>query len=158
MKVFKSLSTFILLSIFLLITAFSSGKKPKLDKEEKAIMLVVEQFFEHMTTQDTAALRNIIMDGTIYNAYIDTEDGGLIHQLSAESWMTSLVNPEVQVVEKYWDTEIKYHNGIATVWTAYELHKNKKFSHCGHNAFSLVKTSEGWKITNSIFSIEKKCK
>ncbi|MDP3000701.1 MAG: hypothetical protein Q8N47_24670 [Bryobacterales bacterium] len=39
------------------------------------------------------------------------------------------------------------HVRIAVVWTPCDIHWDRKFSHCGVDAFSLIKTSEGWKIS-----------
>jgi hypothetical protein len=32
------------------------------------------------------------------------------------------------------------------VWTEYDFHLGDKFSHCGVDAFHLLKTSAGWKV------------
>jgi hypothetical protein len=32
------------------------------------------------------------------------------------------------------------------VWTEYDFHLGTNFSHCGIDAFQLLKTSAGWKI------------
>ena len=45
---------------------------------------------------------------------------------------------------------------IATVWTPYDFWIDGKFSHCGIDAFDLVKTDEGWKIAGGSYTLEDK--
>jgi hypothetical protein len=48
--------------------------------------------------------------------------------------------------ERIWNPEVRVHGLIATVWTPYDFWTDGKFSHCGVDAFDLIKTAEGWKI------------
>jgi hypothetical protein len=50
--------------------------------------------------------------------------------------------------------EVMVHNRIAMVWGSYNLWINDKFSHCGVDAFTLLKTEAGWKISSLSFSME----
>jgi hypothetical protein len=49
--------------------------------------------------------------------------------------------------EKMIDPEVKIDGTIAQVWTYYTFHLNDTFSHCGTDAFMLVKVGGSWKIT-----------
>jgi hypothetical protein len=44
---------------------------------------------------------------------------------------------------------------IAQVWTRYDFHNNGTFSHCGIDAFNLVKTDDGWKIASAMWDGER---
>jgi len=44
--------------------------------------------------------------------------------------------------------------GVAQVWTEYAFYLNKEFSHCGIDAFQLVKDKE-WKIIHLIDTRKK---
>lgn len=48
--------------------------------------------------------------------------------------------------EKLLTTEIKIDGGIAQVWTEYSFFVGNKFSHCGVNAFQLMRENSQWKI------------
>ena len=58
-------------------------------------------------------------------------------------------------VSKY---EIKIDGEMATAWTPYEFYYNGKFSHCGVNAFQLVKIDGEWKILQITDTRRKECK
>ena len=53
--------------------------------------------------------------------------------------------------------EVRLHGTVATVWTPYDFWIDGKFSHCGIDAFDLVKTASGWKIAGVVFTVEPKC-
>jgi hypothetical protein len=44
------------------------------------------------------------------------------------------------------DYKIQIDEDLATVWTPYHFFVNSKLSHCGANAFTLVKIAGKWKI------------
>ena len=41
--------------------------------------------------------------------------------------------------------------------TPYDFWIDGKFSHCGIDAFDLIKTEEGWKLAGGVYTIESKC-
>jgi len=43
------------------------------------------------------------------------------------------------------------------VWAPYDFWRDGKFSHCGVDAFDLIKTDEGWKIAGGGYTLESKC-
>ena len=58
------------------------------------------------------------------------------------------------IEEKLLSSEIKIHNNIAVAWVPYTLSFSGKFSHCGVDVFTLLKTAEGWKIVSTVYSVE----
>ena len=44
------------------------------------------------------------------------------------------------------DPEVRIDGGLATVWAEYTFRVNDTISHCGVDAFQLVRTGDGWKI------------
>ena len=48
--------------------------------------------------------------------------------------------------EKIFNLKVNIDGGIAQVWTEYSFFVGDKFSHCGVNAFQLMKDNSGWKI------------
>jgi hypothetical protein len=46
---------------------------------------------------------------------------------------------------------------LALVWGRYTFYLGDKFSHCGTNAFHLVRTEAGWKIADIASTLEFQC-
>ncbi len=53
--------------------------------------------------------------------------------------------------------DIKVDGDMATAWTPYEFYYNGKFSHCGVNAFQLVKLEGKWLILQITDTRRKAC-
>ena len=49
------------------------------------------------------------------------------------------------------------HGLIATVWAPYDFWIDGKLSHCGIDAFDLIKTEDGWKIAGGVYTVESNC-
>ena len=66
------------------------------------------------------------------------------------SFLKAIGTPHDQIWdEKIWNTKIEIDGGIAQVWTDYAFYVGTEFSHCGVDAFHLIKDEEkGWKIVH----------
>jgi hypothetical protein len=59
--------------------------------------------------------------------------------------------------ERIWNPDVRIHGLIATVWAAYDFWIDGKLSHCGVDAFDLIKTPEGWRIAGGVYTVETQC-
>lgn len=64
-----------------------------------------------------------------------------------------LVRADV-MVERMWDPTVQVHGAIATLWAPYDFYVNHTFSHCGVNAVQLIRSAEGWRVANWIWTVE----
>ena len=48
--------------------------------------------------------------------------------------------------EPIWNEKVEIDGGLAQVWVDYAFYIDKDFSHCGVDAFHLIKQPDGWKI------------
>jgi hypothetical protein len=69
--------------------------------------------------------------------------------------MKSFASSTEKMLERMWEPKVLIHKEIAVVWTKYDFHREGKFSHCGVDAFNLIKTPQGWKIAGIIYTVEK---
>ena len=54
-----------------------------------------------------------------------------------------------------WNPEVKIAGSIAVVTTPYDFHRDGKFTHCGTDIFTLVKMSDGWKISGGSYTVQR---
>jgi hypothetical protein len=54
-----------------------------------------------------------------------------------------------------WEPKVMIHQDITVVWTRYDFHRDGKFSHCGIDAFQLVRTNYGWSIAGGTYTVER---
>jgi hypothetical protein len=124
------------------------------EKEENAILEKVELFFQSLEKQDTALYRSLFMPNA-QGWSVRVRNDSIIHRnwFNAER-VKNLINPSAIVEEKKLSYEIKVHQQIAMAWVPYTLSVSGKFSHCGVDLFTFMKTDQDWKITSCSFTIE----
>ena len=65
---------------------------------------------------------------------------------SGDDFAKAIGTPHNVVYERITFNDIKIDGDLASVWAPYKFYLGDKFSHCGVDVFSLMKTASGWKI------------
>jgi hypothetical protein len=93
---------------------------------------------------------------------VDKEGKPLVQtESSMREFVKAIGTPHTDVWnEMIWDEKISVDVNFAQVWTSYAFYRGKKFSHCGVDAFHLVKLGDGnWKIFHLVDTRRKEgCK
>jgi len=122
--------------------------------DQQNVVEVIDRFFDAMTARDVAAMRALMSaDGMIYG-YREDAEGLRIVRRSHGEYLDNLAIGSEKLIERYWEPRILLHGRLATVWTPYDFYVDGRFSHCGINNFSMLRTDAGWIITGVVFSIE----
>lgn len=119
-----------------------------------SVIATVNEFFRAMTARDTAAARRVMTSDGIFYAVRARGDSTVINRSTNESFAQTIGTTRDSYLERMWDPTVLIHGPIATVWTPYDFHRNGQFSHCGIDAFSLVRSSAGWKIATITYTVE----
>ncbi|HYV98346.1 MAG TPA: nuclear transport factor 2 family protein [Gemmatimonadaceae bacterium] len=115
--------------------------------EGKAVLAVVDKLFDGMRRGDTAAMRatfapqaRMLGVGRQGEARADGIDG----------WLASIGRQPAGTVlnERTWAPEVKVDDNVAQAWMQYDFHIGDRFSHCGIDAFDLLKIGGQWKIVS----------
>jgi len=131
-----------LLTFFLSI--LSLGKAQSSDDSVKA---VVNQLFVAMKNSDSASVQNCFADSAIMQTIIE-KDGKVEIKNEAVKDFASLVKtlPANAADEQITFDVLKIDGPLAVVWAPYQFYFKGKFSHCGIDAFQLVRVNGNWKI------------
>ena len=145
----------LLLCFLLFVTSAVQGQSSR-TTEEKEILNIVQQFFDAMEARDTTAFNNTSVADRYTYFVQERNDSVLTGSRSAAKFSQSLATSKRVVTEKMRekDVNVQVHKRIAMVWAPYDLWVDKKFSHCGVDVFTLLKTKDGWKIVTISFSVE----
>ncbi len=110
-----------------------------------SIMLPVHRIFAGMHTRDTAMMRSAFAPGALLGGV--PAPGRNPSFTPVDAFLVSIagVPPASVLRERVYDAEIRVDGGLATAWMFYTFEINDKLSHCGFDAFQLVRTSGGWK-------------
>ncbi len=137
-------------SALILLVAFPVRAQTASD----SIIGSVQQFFDAMGAHDTEALQQVmVMDGQ-YHAVREEGDQTSVRRSTFEEFVSNLSSSNVALLERMWEPTVLHHGPIAVVWTDYDFYRGGEFSHCGVDAFHVVRTDDGWKISSIVFTIE----
>ena len=131
--------------------AQASGERPAV---HDTIVGVVEDFFTAMETRDTAALTRLFLPDARSAVIGYQGDSSAVGGSSMAEFRAQLPSIERTLLERMWNPQVLVHRGLAVVWTPYDFHVGGRFSHCGVDAFTLLRTPEGWRISGVAYTVE----
>lgn len=140
------------LSLCLIVLTFFSNAIEMANKENENIKKVILQLFDAMRTADKVKAEAVFRPEALLQTVFITKEGiTVVKEESLKEFIETVGAPREDVWdERVQSFKINTDGLIATVWTPYKFFVNDKFSHCGNNAFVLVKTQQGWKISSII--------
>ena len=122
-------------------------------KEETAVIQVIKDLFEGMRRGDSTMVASLFHpDVRMLTSFRDSSGEPLVKEGSLQTFLTAIGTPHPEVWnEKIWNIEVRIDDDLAQVWTDYAFFIGEKFSHCGVDAFHLVRHSDGtWRIIHLI--------
>lgn len=143
-----------ILLLLLLFTSVQCCAQQNEETKKNEVQEKVNHFFKALETKDTVLYKTIVFtNGQIWT--VRKQQDTLKNSVrSFADDMKKLAATNAVIEERPLSYEIKIHNDIAIAWVPYTLSLSGKFSHCGVDVFTLIKTSDGWKIVNASYSIE----
>lgn len=142
--------------VVLAIVAQTAAPSQRTDGERAQVIAAVQSFFDSMEKADAGLARKILMPDARFFSAAERDGKTTVRPSTGDAFVASFSNPNrPKALERMWDPEVRVHGAIAQLWTRYDFHGNGTFSHCGIDAFSLVKTDEGWKIASAMWTVER---
>lgn len=114
-----------------------------------SIHALIINLFDGMREGDSAKVSSTFhKDVKMYTSFTDKEGQLVLKEGKLNSFLNAIGTPHDKIWdEKIWGTKVLIDGGIAQVWTDYAFYVGEEFSHCGVDAFHLVKQPSGkWKI------------
>lgn len=127
-------------------------KQSKLKKKEAVIYQPIAALFDGMREGNATKASDAFIEEATLQSYFKNKKGEtVIHTESISNFIKAIGQPHDEI----WDEriyKIKVHEmgKLAQVITEYQFYVGDKFSHCGVNAFNLVKINGQWKIAQII--------
>jgi hypothetical protein len=140
--------------LILIISSINGESQSTIENEKKTILEKVQLFFQSLEKQDTALYRSLFMPEAQGWAVRVRNDSIICSNWRTADRVKRLINPAAVVEEKILSYEIKIHQQLAMAWVPYTLSVSGKFSHCGVDLFTFLKTEQGWKINSCSFTVE----
>ena len=131
----------------LLIPALARGQATANPPDERAAVLaVVQRLWDAMKARDTAMARSVFDSSATLSRAVTRNGEARVQLTPVSAFIEALSHATEPWNERMFAPEVRIDGSLATVWTEYDFHLGDKFSHCGVDAFQLLKTSAGWKI------------
>jgi hypothetical protein len=126
------------------------------DGDRAQVIAAVQAFFDSMEKADADLAKKILMLDARFFSAAERDGNVTVRPSTGEAFVAGFSNPNRgKSLERRWEPDVRVQGAIAQVWTRYDFHANGTFSHCGIDAFSLVKTDEGWKIASAMWTVER---
>jgi putative lumazine-binding protein len=119
------------------------------DPETVKILTTVRKVFDAMRTRDTALLSQAFDTSARLLGINNRGATPVVTLTSAAQFGAAFSRAPAGDVwnERIFDPEVRIDGTVAQVWAYYTFHLNAKFSHCGVDAFMLLRVGTTWKIT-----------
>ena len=120
--------------------------------DEAAVRTTIKLMFDGMRKADSTQIKNTFLPGATLQTIAKNKEGEVaVRNEDIGKFAASVVKyPAFTLDERLSAIETKIDGELATAWTPYVFYLSDKKSHCGVNAFTLVKMSGNWKIQSII--------
>ncbi len=120
---------------------------------EDEVVEVVQRLLDAISDRDSASFRALVLP-QLQNLVVYTEDDSVaLAWRQTEESIRSLGAPGPKYLERMWEPTVLVSGPIAAVWTPYDFYRDGEFSHCGIDAFHLVKTLGGWQVAAIMYTV-----
>ena len=136
------------------LTLFVSSSTAGAQASRDSVVATVQEFFRAMQANDVAASQRVMLaDGQLFASRQDA-DSLVVRRGTFESHFERLRAARDTIIERMWEPAVTVRGNVATLTAPYDLYRNWTFSHCGVDAFTLVRGSHGWLITSVSYTVQ----
>lgn len=115
--------------------------------DEAEVLAVVQALFDAMRARDSVAMADLFHDQARLMSAVARDDGvETVRETPIGTFVQSVGRAEAYLDERTGGEEVRLDGPLAAAWIPYTFHLDGEFSHCGVNAFQLVRADEAWKI------------
>lgn len=147
----KILSSSFALGILLSCVNTARAQSESLSPVQKEVFKTIEILFDGMREGDSAKVSSVFhKDVSLYSYALDPNGKEEIRSMELKTFLMSIGSPHDKVWdETIWNPVIRVEGGIAQMWTDYAFYVGGEFSHCGVDAFHLIKLpGSEWQIVH----------
>ncbi|GAB3513876.1 nuclear transport factor 2 family protein [Spirosoma knui] len=138
--------SFILFGLLFAIPAFAQSN------DEAAVKTTIKLLFDGMRKGDSTQVKNAFAPTATLQTITKSKEGAVsVRNEDIRKFAASVVKyPPLALDERLSGIDVKIDAELATAWTPYVFYFQDKKSHCGVNAFTLIKENGNWRIQNII--------
>jgi Putative lumazine-binding len=118
-------------------------------QDNREILEPINALFKGMNLGDSAMVHtSFVAAPTLATVSKDKDGAPVLNRGELQKFLNAVGTPhEEKWAEPIWDVKIQMDGNFAQVWMKYGFYIGKTFSHCGVDAFQMIKGSDGkWRI------------
>jgi hypothetical protein len=140
---------------FSIIAIFSVSVFAQKADDSKDALAVVNKLFDMMAAHKPAEIVALHTPEAQLVAIMKNKEGKSVSRtFKAEDFSKNFAEKKAELLEDMYAPKVEVHGDFAQVWGRYVFFVNGKISHCGVNAFHLVRTDAGWRIAGAASTME----
>jgi hypothetical protein len=114
------------------------------------VMAALDGMLNAMRTRNADALRAVFHPNARMTLLRPAQDGSTqVMVLSGAQFVDAATNPQGPILdEPIRNPRLLIDGDLATIWAEYQVRIDGKVSHCGYDAFQMVRVAGSWKILN----------
>jgi ketosteroid isomerase-like protein len=131
--------------------AATAGARETTAQERDAVLATIMGFTDALRMKDTTAMSQHVDSLTRFTLLRQRRDGGtFVWVLTAPEFIRVATRPDQPGLDEPIRNPVVHVSGdLASVWAEYQVRRpDGTVSHCGFDAFQLVRSSGRWKILN----------
>lgn len=117
------------------------------DDDAMQVLAVVHRVFQGMQAADSAQVRSSFAEGARFASVTEGGMDGPIGYTPIDGWIDAVGGSGGRWDERIYDLAVTVDEYIASVWAPYTFYLDGRMEHCGVNSIELLRTRDGWKIT-----------
>lgn len=126
---------------------------PVTEPAHAPILAVVDSAFATINAGTFEKLSDLMVsEGRVFRVRVADGIAQYTTRTTAEQ---RAIGPLPAIVERGFAPEVRIAGPIAMVWLPYDLYADGKWSHCGVDIFTLVRSGNAWRIANLTYSVEQ---
>jgi len=144
----------VLLVSILVVTPLHASAAQRTARD--SVVATIQRVLDAMRARDTTGL-GAAFDSTARLIGVPDASTAATRPRTASRFLADIANvpPEKAFDERIYDPEVRIEGPVAQVWTYYTFREGKTFSHCGIDAFTLMRTGGTWRIVNWIWTMRR---
>lgn len=114
--------------------------------DRRAVIAAAEGMLKAISTGDSALARSLMVPGMQTTSTANDRPPRSPRFGSAADMLGMIGGSTGKYLERMWNPTVSLHGNLAVVQTPYDFYIDGKFSHCGIDVFTLLRTPAGWRV------------
>jgi ketosteroid isomerase-like protein len=130
--------------------AAPAGARETTEQERDAVLATLQSFMDGLRMRDTAVMNQHVDSLTRLTLIRPTREGGTrVVVMTGAEFIRAVTQPGQPGIDEPIRNPVVHVSGdLASVWAEYQVRRDTTVSHCGFDAFHLVRRDGRWKLLN----------